>query len=1036
MIRRWSDCWRRLRNGVVEWHGFDGGDERLPPLPDPLILTRVGVFRVNSRPVAVLSIIQANLMVRSSSSGRALSWLASAVLCLLGAFAHVHALAQSPSAEQIEIFQGLPPDQQQAILDAMNRGGTSSPTNRPRADRPLKFPETVRRGSARDDDALDQGQLAGGIAREPRLKGSDTILLSLEIRQLERRAPEFEERERREREQNKWQVQVPTQPAIPGRQQAGGATPAPEPEQRKLDRSVDELDRLGDFRDRVLRRNPYKLDKWGILNIPELGPIPLAGLTADEATDRLAAEIRLQDFIVRVTRLPLKPVGSEALKPFGYDLFEGTPSTFAPATDVPVPAQYVVGPGDTIEVQLIGNTKGRYALVVGRDGRVNFPELGPIAVSGRRFEEVRGDLEARVREQMIGTQASVSIGELRSIQVYVLGDAQTPGAYTVSGLSTITNALFVSGGVKKIGSLRNIQLKRSGRTVATLDLYDLLLRGDTSADARLLPGDVIFVPSVGATVGLGGEVRRPAIYELKSETSAAQLLQLGGGLTAEADPKVATLERVDERRARVTVDVDLGSVAGQSQPLRSGDTLRVPAIRPVLEDSVAVSGFVYRPGEYQFRPGMRIADVLPSLDELKPNADQRYLLVRREQASDRSVRIFSANLERALAEPASAANFALAPRDQIFVFDLESGRDRIIEPLMRDLRMQSRIDQPTAEVSVAGRIKVPGKYPLEPGMRVSDLLRAGGSLDEAAYGGQAELTRYEVGDGESRRAELVKIDLRRALAGDPAADLQLQPFDYLIIKEVPLWASQEEVEIGGEVRFPGRYPIHRGETLRSVMERAGGLTDLAFVRGAVFTREELKEREKKQLDTLATRMESDIAQFSLMTAQETGKDASSALTIGQSLLANIRNAMPVGRLVIDLQRSMTAQPGTEQDIVLKDGDRLMVPRVTQEVTVVGEVQSATSHLYRTDLSRNDYIAMSGGLTPRADDGRIYVVRADGSVVTRSGNAWFSGGGVEIQTGDTIVAPLDTERMRPLPFWTAVTTIIYNLAIAAAAVNSF
>ena len=545
---------------------------------------------------------------------------------------------------------------------------------------------------------------------------------------------------------------------------------------------------------------------------------------------------------------------------------------------------------------------------------------------------------------------------------------------------------------------------------------------------------MIFVPPVGTTAGLGGEVRRPAIYELKSETTAAELVQLGGGLMPEADPSVATIERVDARRVRVTIDVDLTNAAGQAQLLRSGDTVRIPTIRPVLEDSVAVSGFVHRPGEYQFKPGMRIADLLPSLDELKPNADQRYVLVRRELQPDRRVRIFSVDLERALTERSSSENFELAPRDRIYVFDLESGRDRIVEPLMRELRMQSRIAEPTQEVSVAGRIKVPGKYPLEPGMRVSDLLRAGGSLDEAAYGGQAELTRYRIGDGEARQAELIKIDLGQVLAGDPAADVQLQPFDYLVIQEVPLWASQEEVEISGEVRFPGRYPIHRGETLRSVMERAGGLTDLAFGDGAVFTRKELKEREKKQLQTLATRLEQDVAQFSLMTAQETGKDASSALAVGQSLLANIRNATPVGRLVIDLNRSMKAQSGSELDVVLKDGDRLLVPRVTQEVTVVGEVQSATSHLYRADVSRDTYIAMSGGLTPRADDDRIYVVRADGSVVVR-GNAWF-GGGVEIRSGDTIVVPLDTERMRPLPFWTAVTTIIYNLAIAAAAVNSF
>ncbi|MET0536001.1 MAG: SLBB domain-containing protein, partial [Steroidobacter sp.] len=809
-----------------------------------------------------------------------------------------------------------------------------------------------------------------------------------------------------------------------------------QPEDTRLDRSTEEHDQLQEFRERVLRRNPYKLDKWGILNIPELGPIPLAGLTADEATERLAAEPRLQDYVVRVMRLPLKPTGTDALKPFGYDLFEGMPSTFAPATDVPVPAEYVVGPGDTMEVQLVGTVKGRYALVVGRDGRINFPELGPISVGGRRFEEVRSDIESRVREQMTGTQVSVGIGELRSIRVFVLGDADTPGSYTVSGLSTITNALFVSGGVKKIGSLRNIQLKRDGRIVTTLDLYDLLLNGDTSADARLLPGDVIFIPPVGATVGLAGEVRRPAIYELKRETNASELLSLGGGLLPDADPTMATIERVNEQRLRVTLDVNLSTVMGRSSILHTGDTVRVPPIRPVLDNSVTLSGHVHRSGQYEFKPGMRIGDLISSLEELQPNADQRYVLVRREIPSDRRIRIFSADLQKALSAPDSAANFELAARDQIFIFDRESGRDRVIDPLMRELRMQSHIGEPTPEVSVAGKIKVPGRYPLEPGMRVSDLLRAGGSLDEAAYGGHAELTRYEVIDGESRQAALISIDLGKALNGDPSADVALRPFDYLVIKEIPLWAAQEEVEIRGEVKFPGRYPIHRGETLRSVMARAGGLTDLAFVEGAIFTREELKERERKQLQTLASRMESDLALFSLMSAQEVGKSAGEALQVGQSLLTNLREAKPVGRLVIDLRRSSSASPGSEQDIVLKDGDRLLVPRVTQEVTVIGEVQSTTSHLYRNDLSRDEYIAMSGGLTPRADDKHIYVVRADGSVVTRTGNAWFNGGGADIRTGDTIVAPLDTERMRPLPFWAAVTSIIYNLAVSAAAVASF
>jgi protein involved in polysaccharide export with SLBB domain len=970
-----------------------------------------------------------------SSLGR---WLACAAACVvLTGLGLPIAGAQVPSADQIEMFRNLSPEEQQAILDSLNRGGSTSSatTDRVRSDRKLKFPETVTPRDRRRDKEDDEEEAEEGLPRMPRLKGADTILLSLEIRQLERRAPEIEEQERRAREQA--QRSLPSQqPALPGRQAPVPAVApgAAQSEQHALQRSPDELEQLKDFRERVLRRNPYKLDKWGILNVPELGAIPLAGLTEEQATERVAAEVRLADFVVRVTRLPLKPVGTESLKPFGYDLFDGMPSTFAPATDVPVPAEYVVGPGDSIEVLLVGNTKGRYALVVGRDGRVNFPELGPIPVGGRRFDQVRGELEARVRQQLIGTEASIGIGELRSIRVFVLGDAETPGSYTVSGLSTVTNALFVSGGVKKSGSLRRIELKRRGATVSTLDLYDLLLKGDTSADQRLLPGDVIFVPPVGPTVGLGGEVRRPAIYELKNELTAAQLLELGGGLTPEADASLATLERINDQRARVTVDVDLSGAAGRILNLRSGDTLRVPDVRPTLDGSVTVNGYVHRPGPREFRPGMRMSDVLPTVDELKPNADQRYLLVRREVPPDRRIRIFSVDLERALAQRGTPADIELAARDQIYVFDLESGRDRIIEPLMRDLRMQSRIDEPTAEVSVAGKIKVPGQYPLEPQMTISDLLRAGGSLDEAAYGGTAELTRYEVVNGESRQAELIEVDLRRVLAGDPAADIQLRPFDYLVIKEVPLWGSQEEVELRGEVKFPGRYPIHRGETLRSVMARAGGLTDLAFVEGAVFTREELKVREKRQLDTLASRMESDVAQLSLMAAQETGRDAGQALTVGQQLLQSIRNAKPVGRLVIDLNRSMAANAGSEQDIVLKDGDSLIVPRIMQEVTVLGEVQSPTSHLFRQELGRDDYLAMSGGLTPRADDDRIYVVRADGSVVTR-GNVWFSSG-VDIHAGDTIVAPLDTERMRPLPFWTAVTTIVYNLAIAAAAINSF
>lgn len=960
-------------------------------------------------------------MIRPNFTGRGLR-LAALFVCLLsGGLVSLH--AQVPSPEQLETFQSLSPDQQQRILETMGGGGTPSTGEAPRSrpDRRVVFPDLMRRDAA---DLEEDQQLAElmGQEREPRFKSGDTLLLSLEVREFSGQellaAPEAAK-------PTGAMPNVATSPVKSSSPAASGGD--------KIVRTDAERARLNDLRTRILRRNPLGLDKWGVLNIPELGPIPLAGLTVEEAQKRLAAEPLLMDFMVGVTYLPVKPVGAGALEPFGYDLFRGVPSTFAPATDVPVPAEYVVGPGDVIEIQLIGNNKARSGLVVGRDGRVNFPELGPIAVGGMRFNEVRAMIERRVANEMIGSQVNVQLGELRSIRIFVLGDAKRPGSYTVSGLSTITNALFLSGGVKKIGSLRNIELKRNGQTVSRLDLYDLLLKGDTHADVRLLPGDVIFIPTVGRMVGVGGEVRRPALYELKAEATAADLIALAGGLTAEADAKLATLDRVDAERKRIVLDMDM-TTSASTLALRNGDMLNVPTVRPLIEGSVKLSGHVHRAGTFQFRPGMRLSDVISSIDELKPSADKHYLLIRREVPPNRKVQFVSADLVKALAQRGSSADIALTPRDEIHVFDLETGRDRVMEPLLRELRLQSSYDEPTAEVGISGRVNIPGQYPLEPGMRVGDLVRAGGSLSEAAYGGKAELTRNVVVNGEERQTELIEIDLAKAMAGDPADNIELHPYDYLVIKELPLWGGQEYVQIEGEVKFPGRYPIQRGETLRSVIGRAGGLTDLAFAAGTVFTREGLKRREREQLDNMVKRMQTDLAQVSLMAAQESGGNGAQALAVGNQLLENLRSAAPVGRLVIDMGKS--AATPAKQEIILKNGDRLIVPRVTQEVTVIGEVQSPTSHLFVAGSSPDDYIDLSGGTTQRADKSRIYVVRADGSVVGGHGNSWFSGRGIDIRPGDTVVVPLDAERMRSLPLWTAVTTIIYNLAIAVAAVNSF
>ena len=786
--------------------------------------------------------------------------------------------------------------------------------------------------------------------------------------------------------------------------------------------------------------NPYQLSPDGTLSLPGFAPIALLGLTEQQATLRLSVVPAFQTLQVRLTLLPLKKTGEEALKPFGYDLFTQYPSDFNPVTNVPVPSNYVVGPGDSLDVLLYGNENHAYRMVVGRDGQIDFPELGPIAVGGQLFSAVQSEIETRVGHQMIGVHASVTMEETRSIQVFVMGDAFAPGSYTISGLGTITSALYAAGGILPTGSLRRIELKRNGSLVRTLDLYDLLIHGSTADDLKLLEGDVVFVPPVGDTVAADGDVKRPAIYELKNETTPAEVIALAGGLTADADTSKATLTRIQPNGQRVVLSLDLAAGRGSAEGLHNGDVINLPQLSPALDSAIILQGHVYTIGPYAYRPGMRLTDVLHSVDDVEPGADLHYILIRRELPPDRRIEVLSADLAAALAAPGSQADITLMPRDQLTVFDQSSGRDKLVQPILDELRAQSSEQQPDPLVTIDGRVNVPGQYPLEPGMRVADLIRAGGGLADAAYAGKAELTRYVVVPGGTRRTELMTVSLAGAIAGNAADNVLLEPYDVLSVVEVSQWANQESVTLKGEVRFPGIYTIKPGETLKSVIERAGGLTQYAFPQGAVFTRTDLKDREQDQMDELAQRMKVELGVLALRavatsSGSSTG-NASSALVVGKSLLGELQSEKAVGRLVINLRHIVHDPEDSPYDVILRNGDELLVPKFEQEVTIIGEVQDPTSHLYNPDLARDAYIGLSGGFTAQADPKRVYVVRADGSVVANQGSRWFSGGSnIEMQPGDTIVVPINAESMLPLPFWEAVTGIMYNVAIAAAAVHA-
>ena len=962
--------------------------------------------------------------------------------------ASVPAIAQQQSGLQgaMQAFGNLSPDEQQAILQKLGGQSASSPTTQlgPNGAQLQSNGAGLNGLNGNRLGALPQTQQTVPLG-PPVFAGMDVVLLDINL--PGERSVAQQTADEYERQVN---AAAKTAMGLPATSTTGFAPSAdasstngsssnsnadaaagnqPTTDQRVLDADHALIKVLA-------AGNPYQLDRDGNLQLPGFRSIPLAGLTPVEATRRLAAEPALQDFEIRVVRLAVTPSGPEGLKPYGYDLFAAGQQGLSPVTSAPVAADYVVGPGDNLNVQLYGSQNMSLQLVVSRDGIVNFPQIGPIRVGGQRYSAVKREIEARVAKQMIGVRADLTMADTRTVNVFVLGEAMFPGSYTVNGLATVTTALFAAGGVKPQGSLRRIQVRRQGALVREFDLYDLLMRGDSANDVALLPGDVVMVPSVGPTASADGEVQRPAIYELKGPATVADLIAMAGGLTPEADPASASLVHVNTERQRVVIDVNPGATAQQSQTIGNGDALRVARLKPIVDSGVLLQGYVYRPGNFAWHEGLKLTDVIGSLDELKPNADQHYVLIRRVLMPERRIAVLSADLAAALREPNSPANIALQPRDTLTVFDLQTVRDRIIEPLMLELGLQGNLAQPTQVVHIDGKVKVPGDYPLEGGMRVSDLIRAGGSLEPSAFGGKAELSRFTVRDGQQRRTEIINVDLAAIARGDETADVQLQPFDQLSVKEISGWTDQDQVTLQGEVRFPGIYAIQRGETLRSVIARAGGLTDLAFPDGAIFMRKELREREQEQLDRLSDRLKSDVTSMALMAARAGQGSANTEFNVGQSLLSQIKATKAVGRLVIDLRSAIDAAPGSADDIALRSGDELVVPRLRQEVMVLGEVQSPASQLFSSDLSREDYISQSGGYTRQADKSRTYVVRANGRVVS-GGRHWLVGsGGEPIRAGDAIVVPFNTERLPALPLWQSVTQILYNIAISAAALHSF
>jgi len=765
------------------------------------------------------------------------------------------------------------------------------------------------------------------------------------------------------------------------------------------------------------------------------------------------------------------------LKPYGYDLFVGSPTTFAPVTEIPIPNNYTLGPGDVLRVQLWGKENQQLELPVSRDGTLSFPQSGPQTVAGLTFDQAREQIKKRVSEQYIGVQASVSLGELRSIRVFVLGEARNAGSYTVSSLSTITNALYVSGGIKRTGSLRKIQHKRDGKLVGELDLYDLLLAGNTSDDNRLQPGDVIFIPPVGDRVGIDGEVYRPALYELKNDTNLQELVSLAGGLTPQAYPQLVRIERNNDDFLRIIAEANLTTTKGKQAKVKPGDRIEVASISDITGQYVEVKGAATRPGRYAWVPGMRVSSIIQSLDnDLLQEADKRYAAIVRSDPESDTVSVINLRLRQALDNPGGKNDILLQEKDKFLVFadegkvsaksrdqndtmterstlnngksigtnnvdgtDSEEGdevnyrrfsREALFAPVLQRLKAQAKPGAPQQTIQVTGPVRYPGEYPLPASRQVSDAIYVAGGLKDSASLYTAELARFGVDEEGTGETRILSLNLEAVMKGQASASLKSR--DRLLIKSIPEFAQARTIELDGEVRYPGHYTIRNGETLRDVIERAGGLTDNAFPEGAIFTREKLRQLEAQRLREAEERLQGDLVGVQLEGDDFGGQSAERTQQV-QGLLEEVQDSRPVGRMVINL----AAVVGSEdyQPIRLQDGDTLTVPTIPQAISVFGEVQFPTSHLHSKGLTVDDYLERSGGPTRQADEERVYVVKADGSVMLPEKSRWFGGRSQQLAPGDTIIVPIDVDRLNQLELWTNVSQILYQMALGAAAVGN-
>jgi protein involved in polysaccharide export with SLBB domain len=738
-----------------------------------------------------------------------------------------------------------------------------------------------------------------------------------------------------------------------------------------------------------------------------------------------------------------------SLPVFGRKLFDTAPTTFAPLDRVPVPAEYVIGPGDELLIHAWGKIDLDTRVMVDRNGQIFVPRVGSATVAGLRYDQLGSFLHSAIGALYKDFDLNVTLGQLRSVQVFVLGSARQPGVYTVSSLSTLVDALFTSGGPSATGSMRSIQLRRNGKTVSEFDLYDLLRRGDKSHDSPLLPGDVIYIPAAGPQVAIIGSVNEPGIYEIKEGESLAAALEDAGGATNLANEDRALLERI-ENHARRQVESFALDAEGLKRTLRDGDLLRVYPLSPRFDNAVTLRGNVAEPGRYVWREGMRITDLIPTRQFLltRDYWNQQNFLV-----PERISHPFGLSPNQFNPQTGTNAQIGTSPQTGLPV---QSGTN-----LQPGMTLQTGANAQPGTGSQMGVAPQAGMNPqsgANPQTGINPQAVPGaqsGTASQAGMNAQNEMNpRLETGFAAARNSEeinwdyaaierldehdlstrLIAFNLANAIDNPASPDNQtLQPGDVVTIfseKDIPLPVDKHAafVRVDGEVNAPGVYRLSPGETLRELVRRAGGLTPHSYLYASQLTRISTRRAEELEIRQSTAQMQREL--LARNAAASTVGVASSAeqqaqLNAQQALIAQLAAVQPTGRVVL----AMKPGASSVDDIPvfpLEDGDAFYVPPELNTVQVSGAVYNANAFRYELKKRLYAYLNDAGGPTRQADTKRIFLIRADGAVISRQtrGEFWHSDfDKTTLLPGDAIIVPPKLKGpstfIQQLPYFTQI-----------------